>query len=184
LNANEEKIKAFMQLYRPVQQKLSAYCRVVACNEQQASDLVQETLTAAFINFETLRDASSFLYFLCGIARNCHLKQSRRLRFWGKESEIKPSNIQIDYGSIEMQPDVDFLNIALAKLNAEQRDVILLFHIMGFTIAEIAQNMNITEAAVKNRLMRGREKLRLLLSDKESAITENISAKPINTEGL
>ena len=172
-----------MQLYRPVQHKLSAYCRVVAGNEQQALDLVQETLAAAFENFETLRDPGSFQFFLYGIARNCHLKQSRRFRFWGKESEIKPSNIQIEHDTIEMQPDVELLYKAISKLNTEQRETILLFHIMGFAIAEIAQNMNITEAAVKNRLMRGREKLRALLSDKESVLTERISANPINTTG-
>jgi RNA polymerase sigma-70 factor (ECF subfamily) len=173
-----------MQLYRPVQHKLSAYCRVVAGNEQQAFDLVQETLTAAFEKFETLRDPGSFQFFLYAIARNCYYRQSRRLRFWGKESEIKPSNIQIAYKAIELQPDIELLYKAIAKLNTEQRETVLQFHIMGFTIAEIAQNMDITEAAVKNRLMRGREKLRTLLSDKESIMNNNISANPINAEGL
>jgi len=57
-----------------------------------------------------------------------------------------------------------------------------MFHIMGFSIKEIAENFSITEAAVKNRLMRGRDKLRKLLSDKESRLINNISANDLNTQ--
>ena len=170
-----------MQLYQPVQHQLSAYCRVVTGSEDKAFDLIQDTLTLAFESFHTLRDPGSFKYFLIGIARNCHLKQQRRWKFFGKQSDIKPINIEVSSESIEMEYDINQIYQCIAKLNAEQREAILMFHIMGFSIKEIAENFTITEAAVKNRLMRGRDKLRKLLSDKESRLTKNISANNFNT---
>jgi len=170
-----------MQLYRPVQHRLSAYCRVVTGSEDKAFDLMQDTLTAAFEGFNKLRDSGSFLFFLFGIARNCHLKQQRRWKFFGKQSDIKPINIEVASDSIEMQYDVELLQKSITRLTAEQREVILLFHIMGFSISDIAQNLIITEAAVKNRLVRGRENLRKLLSDKESQLINSISANTSKT---
>jgi RNA polymerase sigma-70 factor (ECF subfamily) len=180
VNTNSQKIAEFMQLYKPLQHRLSAYCRVVTGNEGKALDLIQDTIATAFESFEKLRDAESFLFFLFGIARNCHLKQQRRKKFFGNQTEIKSANIEIASDSAEMLYDVELMYKCIASLNTEQRDVILMFHIMGFSISEIAENYKITEAAVKNRLMRGREKLRQLLSDKESRMTNRISANNLN----
>ena len=169
-----------MQLYKPVQHRLSAYCRVVTGNEGKALDLIQDTIATAFENFEKLRNAESFLFFLFGIARNCHLKQQRRRKFFGNQNDIKSAKIEIASNPVEMLYDVELMHKCIASLNAEQRDVILMFHIMGFSIREIAENHKITEAAVKNRLVRGRENLRQLLSDKESRMTDRISANNLN----
>lgn len=181
VDTNKQNISEFMQLYKPIQHRLSAYCRVVTGSEEKAFDLIQDTLTKAFERFHTLRDSDSFQFFLIGIARNCHLKQRRRWKFFGKQSDIKPVNIEVSSNSIEMQYDIELIHKCIAGLNTEQRDAILMFHIMGFSIKEIAVNFSITEAAVKNRLMRGREKLRNLLSDKESRLVNRISANNFNT---
>lgn len=173
---NNPKISEFMQLYKPVQQRLSAYCRVVTGSEEKARDLIQDTITAAFENFDTIRNTGSFPYYLFSIARNSYLKQKRRLKFFGNKSDIKPANIQINSDSIEKQFDFDLIHRSIARLNSAQRETILLFYLMGLPLSEIAQKMNITEAAVKNRLLRGREKLRKLLSDKESPLSNSISA--------
>ncbi len=170
-----------MQLYKPVQHRLSAYCRVVAGNEDKALELIQETLAAAYENFQTIRDASAFQFFLIGIARNCHLKQQRRKKIFREQSEIKSSNIGISSDSIEMQYDYELLHQCINQLNTVQRETILMFHIMGFQIKEIARNLSISEAAVKNRLVRGRERLRVLFSDKESELIQNTSVNKTNS---
>lgn len=181
VNTDKGKISEFMQLYKPVQHRLSAYCRVVAGSEDKAFDLIQDTLTNAFESFHKLRNPESFQFFLIGIARNCHLKLTRRLKFFGKQSDIKPGNIAVSSDSIEMQYDIQLIHKCIAGLNPEQREAILLFYIMGFSIKEMAENLTITEAAVKNRLVRGREKLKKFISDKESRLINNISANNSNT---
>lgn len=175
------KIQDFMKLYKPVQHRLSAYCRVVTGDEEKAHDLIQETLAAAFENFGKLRKKDSFHFYLFSIARNCHLKHQRRWKFFGKQTEIKPVNIEITPESIEMGYDIELIHKSIAKLNSEQREVILMFHIMGFPIYDIAQNINISEAAVRNRLARGRENLKKLILDKESAMIGSVSANNFNS---
>ena len=170
-----------MQLYIPVQHRLSAYCRVVTRSEDEALDLIQDTLTAAFESFHTLRDPGAFQFFLIGIARNCYIKQQRRWKFFGKQTDIKLANIEVEYNSTELQYDIKLIHKCIAGLNIKQREAILMFHIMGFSIKEIAVNLSITKAAVKNRLVRGREKLRKLLSDKESGLIYRISANNFKT---
>lgn len=165
-----------MRLYKPVGQRLSAYCRVVAKNEAMALDLIQETLLAAFENFEKLRSSDAFVFYLFGIARNCHSKQKRRNKLFGNQDGIRNSNIEITADTIELSFDIGLIRKSIASLNDEQRNVVLMFHIMGFSIKEIAENFSITEAAVKNWLLRGREKLRQLISDKESRTGNRISA--------
>lgn len=170
-----------MQLYRPVQHRLSAYCRVVTGREEKALDLIQETLVAAFEGFEKLRQRDSFLFFLFSIARNCHLKQQRKQKFIDYQSEIKTETRVITSESVEINYDVNLVNEAINSLSDDQREAVLLFHILGFSIAEIAQNLKTSDAAIKNRLMRGRENLRKLLSDKETLQAKSISnIKAIN----
>lgn len=170
-----------MQLYKPIQHRLSAYCRVVAGSEEEAFDLIQETLVAAFESFDKLRESKSFQFFLFAIARNCHLKQKRRNKFFGKQSDIKPANLVITTEKTELLYDAELLHKSIARLKGEQQEVILMFYIMGFSINEIAQHLSISEAAVKNRLVRGRDKLREYLSDKETLSFNRISANQINT---
>ena len=163
-----EKIESFMSLYKPVQQQLSAYCRALTGNESAAFDLLHDTLVAAFDGFDGFKAAKSANYYLCGIARNIFLNQKRRWKFWGNSNEITISNIKIQPEEIELQPDIKLLYKAIEKLSFEQREVLVLFYIMGFQGTEIASQMGITEAAVRNRLKRARERLRLLMSDSES----------------
>lgn len=165
-----------MRLYKPVENRLSAYCRVVAKNEAMALDLIQETLLAAFENFDKLRNSETFIFYLFGIARNCNSKLQRRRKFFGSQEEIKNSNIEMNSDSIEQSFDIELIRKSIDSLNDEQRDVIIMFHIMGFSIKEIAGNFSITEAAVKNRLLRGREKLRQMISDKEWRTINEVSA--------
>jgi RNA polymerase sigma factor (sigma-70 family) len=181
VDTKNKKIAEFMQLYKPLQLRLSAYCRVVAGSEEMAFDLIQETLAAAFESFDKLRESGSFQFFLFAIARNCHLKQQRRWKFFGKQSDIKPVNISVAPDDIEMLYDINLIHKSISRLNGEQREAILMFHIIGFSIVDIAQHLSITEAAVKNRLVRGRENLRKLLSDKESKMKNTISANNLNT---
>jgi RNA polymerase sigma factor (sigma-70 family) len=171
LNKKEQKISAFMNLLKPVQARITAYCRVLSGNGEAASDLLQDTLLAAFETFENLRIQDSFLYFLFSIARNKYLKQKRRWKFWGREQEAHQLYNEVSSQTIELQPDIELLYKSIAKLNNEQRDIVIMFHILGFSINEIQQHKGLTEAAVKNRLQRARAKLKQLLSDSENNIS-------------
>lgn len=63
-------------------------------------------------------------------------------------------------------PDADVLDLirALAQLSPSQRAAVVLHDYAGFRAREAADTVGSTEAAMRVHLMRGRRKLRLLLS--------------------
>lgn len=51
----------------------------------------------------------------------------------------------------------------IVRLPGKYKTVILLYYIVGYKISEIAQTLELSESAVKMRLKRGRELLRIEL---------------------
>ncbi len=56
---------------------------------------------------------------------------------------------------------------ALSKLPEHQKESIILYEIIGFSVKEIAELHETGESAVKQRLARGRQKLIELLTETE-----------------
>lgn len=125
-------------------------------------DLMQETLLIAYAKFETLRDKNKFLFFLFGIATRI---------LWNDDKKVKPVSLaelsesqEAVWPDPDRRSDTEQLYKALAQLSAEQEETILLFEIVGFSVREIAAYQQKNEEAVRQQLVRGRQKLVLLLS--------------------
>jgi RNA polymerase sigma-70 factor (ECF subfamily) len=64
----------------------------------------------------------------------------------------------------DRQAEKEQLYKALAMLPIEQREALILFEIVGFSVKEIAGFQQKTEEAIRQQLSRGRKKLLSLLS--------------------
>lgn len=159
-----EKQQAFLQLYEPIHDRFERFCRARVYGDMDFRDLINDTLLVAFEKFETLRSEQAFLSFLCGISirliGNHHKKK--------KTSRFQTSDAVLDILDVNANPqasaDVHYLHRALAQLPEEQRECIILFEIVGFSIKEIVEIQGASESAVKQRLKRGREKLTEILT--------------------
>ena len=159
-----EKQQAFLQLYEPIHNRFERFCRARVYGDMDFRDLINDTLLVAFEKFETLRSQQAFLSFLCGISirliGNHHQKK--------KTSRFQTSDAVLDILDVNANPqetaDVHYLHRALAQLPEEQRECIILFEIVGFSIKEIVEIQGASESAVKQRLKRGREKLTEILT--------------------
>ena len=69
----------------------------------------------------------------------------------------------------ELGPDHVAIVRALAKLDPDQREVLVLRYLADLGPAEIAHELGVPEGTVKSRLARGRERLAPLLDDREEA---------------
>ena len=58
---------------------------------------------------------------------------------------------------------------ALAELTQHQRDVFLLYEVEGFKHSQIAETLEITEAASKNTLFQAKKNLRTMLEPPRSS---------------
>lgn len=158
------KQEQFLTLYEPVHDRFERFCRARVFGDMDYRDLMNETLLVAFSKFDSLRSEDAFLSFLFGISvriiGNYHQKK-REERY---QSEDRITQIRDHSANAQVNADVHFLHQALAQLNEDQRECLILFEISGFSIREIMEIQNASESAVKQRLKRGREKLLEILT--------------------
>ena len=138
-------------------------------NIYSAEDASQDAFVSAWIKLDKLRDRGKFRSFVCSIARNCAI-----------DITVHYSNavadISLDLQSYEEQ---EFNNIelkqSLEKLSEKIRETIELHYFKGFSVAEIAQKLQISEGTVKWRLHEGRKQLRKDYGFMEKDYDENKS---------
>lgn len=162
------KKKEFMQLFGPVHARFERFCKARAYGEMDFRDLMQETVRIAFEKFDTLKEKGAFLHFLFGISIRVLSNAARKNR----EQRLPE---KFDYAhnerSAEKQLEIRELYEALGKLPAIQREALILFEISGFSIREIAELQQSGESAVKQRLVRGRQALSEIMTEKPQEIT-------------
>jgi RNA polymerase sigma-70 factor (ECF subfamily) len=73
-------------------------------------------------------------------------------------------------------PDHVALVAALRKIAAEQRRAIVLYHLVGMSVAEVARETGVPAGTVKARLARGRRVLAKLLDDEPDEDGESVVA--------
>ena len=153
----------FLTLYEPVHDRFERFCRARVYGEMEYNDLMNETLIVAYNKFESLSSPEAFLSFLFGIS----------VRLLANSHRKKKAVVVNDYASIfsiagteqtEIDAEVHLLHKALAELNDDQRECLILFEISGFSIREIAEIQSVSEDAVKQRLRRGRIQLTTILT--------------------
>jgi RNA polymerase sigma-70 factor, ECF subfamily len=86
---------------------------------------------------------------------------SVRLQAWLAAEQSSPSQ------QVAREEDVIRLAEALARLPEPQREAVFLRHIQDCSLADIAQQLNRSKAAVAGLLHRGLEQLRVLLQERE-----------------
>jgi len=133
------------QLYR------TAY--VYVKNEQDALDVVQETVYKAFISIGQVKEPKYFVTWLTKILiRNCY-------RVLNQQTAVADLIEQIPVKESSREEHLDLID-ALSHLRKEYRDVLVLFYFHDVPMKEIASFIGITLNTVKTYLRRGREELK------------------------
>lgn len=157
-----DKKKSFMLLYEPNHARFERFCKARVYGEMDFKDLMHDAVVIAFQKFESLKDPKAFLSFLIGIAiRILANNKRRRDKLTQHLNEI--SHFEILDEQHVRNIEIDHLHTALAMLPDIQKETIILFEIVGFSIKEIASFQQVGESAVKQRLSRGRTALKEIL---------------------
>lgn len=151
-----KKQSAFLELYEPVHERFEKYCRASAYGGYPYEDLMNDCLLKAYDKLDTLKDKEAFLSFLIGISRRLLANASRKMRPEPMMDTLNPATI----GKAERSTKVQFLHWCLSQLPEPMKEALVLFEIVGFSTKEIATSLEISEASVKKRLSRGRQKLK------------------------
>ena len=154
------------ELLSPIHQSAIATARRLCRSRGDGDDLYQESVLRAFEKLHTLRDESRFRSWFYATLLSRHRSRSRRV-FWKRQvpleqacaGEREPAGEDGGRWWERMQR-ANRAAEALSTLDPVQREVIVLFEIDGYTIAEVANMQHASIPAVKSRLSRGRMKLR------------------------
>jgi RNA polymerase sigma-70 factor, ECF subfamily len=147
--------------------------RKMCGEDEDAKDVLQETLLAAARSLPEFRGASAFSTWLYTIARSFCVKKRHRSKFAPAELEsLDPHAAHADVRHPGRNPEEDAagrqlrvaLDAAIADLDVAHREVLVLRDVEGLTATEVAEVMGLTVEAVKSRLHRARLAVRERLS--------------------
>jgi uncharacterized protein len=141
--------------------------------DEEAEDLVQETLLHAYLGLKGLRDPERFSSWAYGIVLNL-AKMRLRDRRNGALPIVDPDGGRQAPGVLAAEPAPDELvetrelwarvQRAVDVLPANQRRAVLLYYVDGLTCEEIAALLGEPAGTIRVRLHRARGRLRLRLS--------------------
>jgi RNA polymerase sigma-70 factor, ECF subfamily len=179
--------EAFRELTDPHRRELQLHCYRILGSTQDAEDLVQETLLAAWRSLEAFEGRASVRAWLYRIATNRCLNalrgRSRRPREVQATDDVPVPTRRIEPIWLEPYPDVLLEDmpdrspgpatryearesielafiVALQGLPPGQRAALVLRDVLGFRTAEVAEMLDTGEFAVKGALQRARATLR------------------------
>lgn len=145
--------EAFEQLIVLHSEQLYRTAYVYVKNEQDALDVVQETVYKAFISIGQVKEPKYFVTWLTKILiRNCY-------RVLNQQTVVADLIEQIPVKESSREEHLDLID-ALSHLRKEYRDVLVLFYFHDVPMKEIASFIGITLNTVKTYLKRGREELK------------------------
>lgn len=161
-----EALDALLQRYQP---SLYRFGLKMCRDEEDAKDILQETLFAAARSLRGFQGSSSFSTWLYSIARSFCIKQRRRSKFAPRE-EISLDSRSPALGLADPAPPLDevlaqkeienAVEAAIRGLKLDFREVLLLRDVEGLTAPEVAEVLGLRVEAVKSRLHRARAALR------------------------
>lgn len=154
----------FWTLLRPLYAQAEAFTRHMAGPRWE--DVLQDALLKALMALDGLKDESAFKYWLFRIIANETKRQARRdfwRRFLPMENGVTPDREPVSPQDPGLRLDLQHLKAAIARLSPAKRRTLLLYHIAGLPVAEIAAINGESEGAVKSRLSRTRQELKVAL---------------------
>lgn len=167
----------FDSFYNKYHQDLYNYVFYLVKNTTLTEDLIQEIYIRVIKSYDNFRGESSEKTWLFSIARHVtydHFRKQQRLRKHQNETfdwdesaryiestDILPDEITIQ--NEQMQSVFKYLN----QCTIDQKNVIILRYIQGFSLQETAEILNITVSKVKTTQHRGIKTLRKLLEATE-----------------
>ncbi|WP_299549640.1 RNA polymerase sigma factor [Seonamhaeicola sp.] len=133
-----------------------------------AKDIAQDTWNAIIKNIGDLKDPKMFpgwsLRIVCNKSFDWVKKQNRikeRLKTYEYGAEADDSDEENEKELLRKK-----LLDAINKLPAHQQMVIRLFYAESYSLKDISRTLNISEGTAKSRLYHAREKLKLILKNR------------------
>jgi RNA polymerase sigma-70 factor (ECF subfamily) len=163
--------ESFEALALPLLAPLYNFAHWLTGNREEAEDLVQETFVKAMKGFPSFSPGTNFRAWIYRILRNTFLTSRTGLKAsisLDDEENPIPEPVASDDPEFLLlaKADQEQIHQALARLQVQQREIILLCDVEEMTYQEIAELMGVPIGTVMSRLSRARRAMRQLLCEK------------------
>ena len=151
-------------------------------SREEAEDLVQETYARAFRSWRSFTPGTNMRAWLLRILTNLNVDRGRRIQRTPQSQPLEESDYYLanklasaggeevlEQEQVVERMSQDSVVNALASIQPQFRDVVVLVDIGDFTYADAAQILDIPIGTVMSRLHRGRRALKQKLA--EEAVT-------------
>lgn len=149
------------EIVRTYSNMLYRICIVMLGNDADAQDAVQDTFCRYLEQNKEFTDKEHEKAWLITVATNC-CRDMQRFRL--RHPKVNLDKVTASYDA----PDYNEVLVELIKLPSSIKSAVYLHYIEGYKLAEVSEMLGISPNAVKKRLQRGRELLKLRLKEYNS----------------
>jgi RNA polymerase sigma-70 factor, ECF subfamily len=153
-------VEAYNLLVSRWEKRVFNYLLRLVRHREDAMDVSQDVFLKAYQNLTKLDDSAKFAGWLFRIAHNEAFSLLRKKK---PEGELPPESGQVGSGLLPMELSVA-VESALARLNDDQREAVLLKVYQGFKFEEMAEILECPVSTVKSRLYTALDLLKTSLS--------------------
>jgi len=173
--AKEGDREAMRFLYITYSHNIYGYVRSIVRDDHEAEDITQHVFAKLMTTLVKYDDRGvPFFAWLIRLARNVAIDHLRANRVTPAENVLDPgSGRGMDVDRVEA------VRTALAALPEDQREVVVLRHIVGLTPGEIADRMGRTESAIHGLHHRGRRAFQRTLTQLDSTPSIRPASPPL-----
>ncbi|MCB1217674.1 sigma-70 family RNA polymerase sigma factor [bacterium] len=167
LRATKGDERAYGKLVGMYQARLYNFVRSMVRNDEIAEDITQESFVKAFFSLRKLQNPASFKSWLFRIANNNTLDYLRKKRIQTVDVDESVRESYVDEASPEKgavsSSRTKHIRDALDKLKPDQRNILVMCDLQGFSYQEIAEALDIPFGTVQSRIFYARKKLKEFL---------------------
>jgi RNA polymerase sigma-70 factor (ECF subfamily) len=161
-------LDAFESIVRARMEAVYRLTSAILGDEADARDAAQETFVAAWRELPRLREPEKFEAWLQRVAVNAS-RMTLRARGRRRVREIPSSEVAAlaTHAPLNDRSDASLLDAAMGGLPVDQRAILVLHHLEGRPLAEIAGLLEIPVGTAKSRLFHARRALETALRAEE-----------------
>lgn len=159
--------RSFEEFYTGAVSRLLGQLFLITGDLHEAEEVVQEAFARASVRWSWLRDYNAPEAWVRRVAMNLAADHARKLRRQARAILRMGSALEAPEVSVETLALVE----ALRSLPVRQRQAIVLHHLVGLPVEEVARELRLATGTVKSRLARGRAAMASILDHERSEVT-------------